>query len=290
MYERFTDRARKVMQLANQEAQRFNHECIGTEHLLLGLLREGAGVAAHVLKNLDIDLRKLFLEIEKIVQPGPEKRIMGMLPQTPRVKQVIKYALEEAENLNHKFIGTEHLLLGLLREEETVAAQVLLNLGLKLEDVREETLLLLGNSEGKEGWERRRQQRAKNQISENIVREENRGNPSQDDPIPSADSERIRSLEQQLRILRFLLAGLVGALVGALLDGGTGAFRGWGLGAIVVLLGEIPAALAGGISGVLLAAAYLPSMGEWVLAGLWGAFVGMFLTDGRGFLNLWRRR
>ena len=155
MYERFTDRARKVMQLANQEAQRFNHEYIGTEHILLGLVKEGSGVAANVLKNLDVDLRKIRLEVEKIVQSGPDLVTMGKLPQTPRAKKVIEYAMEEARNLNHNYVGTEHLLLGLLREQEGVAAQVLMNLGLKLEDVREEVLNLLGHGlEGTEQGER----------------------------------------------------------------------------------------------------------------------------------------
>jgi ATP-dependent Clp protease ATP-binding subunit ClpC len=146
MYERFTDRARKVMQLANQEAQRFNHEYIGTEHILLGLVKEGSGVAANVLRNLDVDLRKIRVEVEKLVQSGPEMVTMGKLPQTPRAKKVIEYAIEEARNLNHNYVGTEHLLLGLLREQEGVAAQVLMNLGLKLEDVREEVLNLLGHN------------------------------------------------------------------------------------------------------------------------------------------------
>src|ERR1700678_3946651 len=145
MYERFTDRARKVLQLANQEAQRFNHEYIGTEHILLGLVKEGTGVAANVLKNLDTDLRKIRLEVEKIVQAGPDMVTMGKLPQTPRAKKVIEYSIEEARNLNHNYVGTEHLLLGLIREQEGVAAQVLMNLGLKLEDVREEVLNLLGH-------------------------------------------------------------------------------------------------------------------------------------------------
>jgi ATP-dependent Clp protease ATP-binding subunit ClpC len=155
MYERFTDRARKVMQLANQEAQRFNHEYIGTEHVLLGLVKEGSGVAANVLKNLDVDLRRIRNEVEKIVQSGPDMVTMGKLPQTPRAKKVIEYAMEEARNLNHNYVGTEHLLLGLLREQEGVAAQVLMNLGLKLEDVREEVLNLLGHGvEASEGGER----------------------------------------------------------------------------------------------------------------------------------------
>jgi len=144
MFERFTDRARKVMALANQEAQRFNHEYIGTEHILLGLVKEGSGVGANVLKNLEVDLRKVRLEVEKLVKSGPDMVTMGKLPQTPRAKKVIEYAIEEARSLNHNYVGTEHLLLGLLREHEGVAAQVLMNLGLKLEEVREEVLNLLG--------------------------------------------------------------------------------------------------------------------------------------------------
>ena len=148
MYERFTDRARKVMQLANQEAQRLNHEYIGTEHVLLGLIAEGSGVAANVLRNLGVDLRRVRSEVEKIVQYGPAGRSVasGRLPHTPRAKKGIEYSIEEARLLNHNYIGTEHLLLGFLREQEGVAAQVLMNLGLKLEDVREEVLNLLGAS------------------------------------------------------------------------------------------------------------------------------------------------
>ncbi len=144
MFERFTDRARKVMALANQEAQRFNHEYIGTEHILLGLVKEGSGVGATVLKNLEVDIKKLRLEIEKLVKSGPDMVTMGKLPQTPRAKKVIEYAIEEARALNHNYVGTEHILLGLLRESEGIAAQVLMNLGLKLEEVRQEVLNLLG--------------------------------------------------------------------------------------------------------------------------------------------------
>src|SRR5690349_24135157 len=152
MFERFTDRARKVMALANQEAQRFNHEYIGTEHILLGLVKEGSGVGANVLKNLDVDLRKVRLEVEKLVKSGPDMVTKDKLPQSPRAKKVIEYPIEEARNLNHNYVGTEHLMLGLLREHDCVAAQVLMNLGLKLEEVREEVLNLLGASnEGGEG-------------------------------------------------------------------------------------------------------------------------------------------
>jgi ATP-dependent Clp protease ATP-binding subunit ClpC len=134
------------MALANQEAQRFNHEYIGTEHILLGLVKEGSGVGANVLKNLEVDLRKVRLEVEKLVKSGPDMVNMGKLPQTPRAKKVIEFAIEEARNLNHNYVGTEHLLLGLLREQDGVAAQVLMNLGIKLEEVREEVLNLLGAS------------------------------------------------------------------------------------------------------------------------------------------------
>ncbi len=144
MFDRFTDRARKVMGLARQEAQRFNHSYIGTEHILLGLIQEGSGVAANVLRNLDIDPDKIRAEVEKIVQDGPAMQALGQLPFTPRAKKVLELASEEATNLRHNYIGTEHLLLGLIRENEGVAAQVLMNLGLKLEEVREEVLELLG--------------------------------------------------------------------------------------------------------------------------------------------------
>jgi ATP-dependent Clp protease ATP-binding subunit ClpC len=166
MFERLTDRARKVMALANQEAQRFNHEYIGTEHILLGLVKEGSGVGANVLKNLDIDLRKVRLEVEKLVKSGPEMVTMGKLPQTPRAKKVIEYAIEEARNLNHNYVGTEHLLLGLLREHDGVAAQVLMNLGLKLEEVREEVLNLLGAGADQERDESAPQQPAEPQAQE----------------------------------------------------------------------------------------------------------------------------
>ena len=144
MFDRFTDRAKKVMNLARQEAQRFNHEYLGTEHVLLGLVQEGSGVAANVLKNMGVDLDKIRMEVEKIVKTGPSMVTMGQLPFTPRAKKVLELSMEEAGNLGHNYIGTEHLLLGLIKENEGIAAQVLLNLGVKLEDVREEVLDFLG--------------------------------------------------------------------------------------------------------------------------------------------------
>lgn len=145
MYERFTDRARKVMQLANAEVQRFHHEYIGTEHILLGLIKEGSGVAANVMKHLGVDLQKILREVERLVHGGPSIETAGKLPSTPRAKAVIEAAMAEARNLKHNYVGTEHILLGLLRQPDGVAAQVLMNLGLSLHGVREEILNLLGH-------------------------------------------------------------------------------------------------------------------------------------------------
>lgn len=137
MFERFTDRALKVMQLANQEAQRFNHEYIGTEHILLGLVKEGSGVAANVLKNLNIDLRKVRIEVEKTVYSGPDMVSMGKLPMTPRTKRVIENSIQVARDHGDNHVGTEHMLIALVITEG-IAQHVLLNLGLKLEDIKAE--------------------------------------------------------------------------------------------------------------------------------------------------------
>jgi ATP-dependent Clp protease ATP-binding subunit ClpA len=280
MYERFTDRARKVMQLANQEAQRFNHEYIGTEHILLGLIKEGAGVAANVLKNLDIDLRKIRLEVEKIIQSGPEMVTIGKLPQTPMAKKVIEYAIEEARSLNHNYIGTEHLLLGLLREEDTVAAQILLNLGLKLEDVRDEILLMMGHTPAREGWVRRRQQRAKNEKSESVEPNEACNNSPKDEVISPDVRERIRYLEQQLWNIRVLLGAFVGATAGALLFAQFGSIIGLLLGGLVAALGwRTLGGLAGGGVGALIGSTHLGNDGGGLAGALLGALMGFLIAD-----------
>ncbi|MBI4846756.1 MAG: ATP-dependent Clp protease ATP-binding subunit [Candidatus Omnitrophica bacterium] len=146
MFDRFTERARKVILLAKEEAKRFNHDYIGTEHILLGLIKEGEGVAAAVLQNLGLSLDMIRLEVEKLVQPGPSTVTSGDIPFTPKAKKVIELAMDEARNLGHNYIGTEHLLLGLIRENEGVASQVLLNLGLDLNKVRKEIMELLGTT------------------------------------------------------------------------------------------------------------------------------------------------
>jgi ATP-dependent Clp protease ATP-binding subunit ClpC len=145
MFEKFTERARKVMSLARQEAQRLNSEFIGTEHILLGIIQEGGGVAAKVLKNLNVDLKRIRQEIEKLITPSTSPTVtLGQLPFSPRAKRVIELAGEAASSLGHDVIGTEHLLLGLLKENEGIAAQVLTNLGLKLDEVRDMVLEVLG--------------------------------------------------------------------------------------------------------------------------------------------------
>jgi ATP-dependent Clp protease ATP-binding subunit ClpC len=141
-FDKFTERARKVLSLAQEEAQRFQHSYIGTEHLLLGLVREGEGVAAQVLHNLGVELQTVRNAVEFIIGRG-DRILLGEIGLTPRAKKVIELAIDEARRMNHHYIGTEHLLLGLIREREGIAAGVLESLGVKLEQARKETLKML---------------------------------------------------------------------------------------------------------------------------------------------------
>jgi ClpA/ClpB-like protein len=156
MFERFTDRARRVVVLAQEEAVGLNHNYIGTEHLLLGLIREREGVAAKALESLGISLEAVRAQVEEIIGKGQGKGApTGQIPFTPRSKKVLELSLREALQLGHSYIGTEHILLGLIREGEGVAAQVLVKLGAELSRVRQEvTELLSGYAGGKEGAER----------------------------------------------------------------------------------------------------------------------------------------
>ena len=144
-FDKFTDRARKVLTLAQDEAQRFNHNYIGTEHLLLGLVREGEGVAARVLENMDVELPKVRTAVEFIIGRG-DRPVVGEVGLTPRAKRVIELAIDEARRLGHNYIGTEHLLLGLVREGEGIAAGVLESLGVNLDKVRHEVIRVLSQS------------------------------------------------------------------------------------------------------------------------------------------------
>ncbi len=151
----FTPRAQQVLALARKEADRFNHNFVGTEHLLLGLIKLGQGVAVNVLKNLGLDLETVRIEVEKQVGTGPDQKMIGNIPYTPRVKKVLSLASKEAKNLNHTYVGTEHILLGLLREGDGVAAKVLKGLDIDIELARQEILKELDPnfSGGEEGGE-----------------------------------------------------------------------------------------------------------------------------------------
>src|SRR5579864_8115100 len=141
----FTERVRKVLAMAREEAARLHHEYVGTEHILLGLIREGEGVAAAVLQNLSVELDDIQQKIEETVKKGKATQATGPdLPYTSRAKKVLELAMSEARELNHSYVGTEHLLLGLLREEKGIAAQVLTDAGVNLEAARTETLRILG--------------------------------------------------------------------------------------------------------------------------------------------------
>ena len=145
MYEHFTDRARKVMQLAEEEARQLGHGYLGTEHVLLGLVKEGEGVGSNVLKNFNVDLPTARKQVEKFVQPGKRQSDPKPLAITPGIKTFIEFATEELAPLNHNYIGTEHQLLGLLRVKDGIAVRSLLDLGLDLNEIRKEVYSLLGH-------------------------------------------------------------------------------------------------------------------------------------------------
>jgi ATP-dependent Clp protease ATP-binding subunit ClpA len=144
MYERFTDRSRRVMALANQSAQRFQNEFIGTEHVLWGILNEGSGVGANLLLNLGVDVRKVQADLEEAARSAGGTSSIGRLPQTPQTKKAIEFAIAEARDLNHNYVGTEHLLLGLLRLEDGVAAEVLGRVDVTFDRVKQEHRRLVG--------------------------------------------------------------------------------------------------------------------------------------------------
>jgi ATP-dependent Clp protease ATP-binding subunit ClpA len=146
MFERFTDRARRVVVLAQEEARMLNHNYIGTEHILLGLIHEGEGVAAKALESLGISLEAVRQQVEEIIGQG-QQAPSGHIPFTPRAKKVLELSLREALQLGHNYIGTEHILLGLIREGEGVAAQVLVRLGANLNRVRQQVIELLHGKE-----------------------------------------------------------------------------------------------------------------------------------------------
>jgi ATP-dependent Clp protease ATP-binding subunit ClpA len=152
MFEKFTDRARRVVVLAQEEARMLNHNYIGTEHFLLGLIHEGEGVAARALESLGISLVVVRQHVEEMIGQG-QQAPSGHIPFTPRAKKALELSLRESQQLGHNYIGTEHILLGLIREGEGVAAQVLVKLGADLNRVREQVLQILGDSESERAGE-----------------------------------------------------------------------------------------------------------------------------------------
>ena len=147
MFERFTHRALKVMALAKQDAQRFGYDQIDTEHIFLGFLKESSGVGANALRSLDVDLSRVLLEVAKLVKSQAGWVATDRPPYAPRSKKAIEHAIEEARGFQHNYVGTEHLLLGLLCEQNGVASRMLLNLNLELEDVRQGVFDLLTNND-----------------------------------------------------------------------------------------------------------------------------------------------
>jgi ATP-dependent Clp protease ATP-binding subunit ClpC len=201
----FTDRVRRVLQMAREDAARLHHEYVGTEHILLGLIREGEGVAAAVLTNLNVDLEEIQQKIEETVKKGKAAAAAGPdLPYTARAKKVIELAMMEARELNHAYVGTEHLLLGLLREEMGIAAQVLTDAGVTLEHARAETVRLLSTempSEPRPQDLREQQQRRRAEVlarMRDLVRELL--------ATPGPDGGRARTIAQELSNLLGKLA------------------------------------------------------------------------------------
>jgi len=190
MHDKFTERVRKVIYLAREEAARLQHDYIGTEHLLLGVIREGEGIAATVLNNLGLDLDRIRQEVENMVSASGGTMTIGEIPFTPRAKRVLELAVEEARSLGHNYVGTEHLLLGLIREGEGVAAKVLLELGVDRKRVREETLKLLGGTPSSGSTSQEREERAEtpalNQFGRDLTQLAREGKL---DPVIGRDKE-----------------------------------------------------------------------------------------------------
>src|ERR1051326_2036853 len=198
MHDKFTERVRKVMYLSREEAARLQHDYIGTEHLLRGVIREGEGIAATVLNNLGLDLDQIRQAVESVVSPSGGTLTLGEIPFTPRAKRVLELAVDEARQLGHNYVGTEHLLLGLIREGEGVAARVLAELGLDRKKVREETLKLLGGSPsgGQAEREEKMETPALNQFGRDLTQMARDGKL---DPIIGRESEIERVVQVLLR-------------------------------------------------------------------------------------------
>src|SRR5690625_550410 len=195
MFGRFTERAQKVLALSQEEAVRLNHNNIGTEHILLGLIREGDGIAAKALQALELEIPKIQEEVEKLIGVGKEP--MKTIHYTPRAKKVVELSQDEARKLGHSYVGTEHILLGLIREGEGVAARVLSNLGVSLNKARQQVLQLLGSSESQAGRQSRGQVASANtptldSLAKDLTKSARNGNI---DPVIGRDQEIERVIQ-----------------------------------------------------------------------------------------------
>jgi ATP-dependent Clp protease ATP-binding subunit ClpC len=202
MFERFTDRARRAVALAQEEANRLNHNYIGTEHILLGLIREGDGVAAKALESLSISLDAARQQVEEIVGPG-QQAPSGHIPFTPRAKKVLELSLRESQQLGHSYIGTEDILLGLIREGHGVAAQVLVKQGADLNLVRHQVIQLLAAADAQDYEQAAAlRNREKELLASKVARQEQRaaGHPA----LPDL-AERCQQLADEVERLRALL-------------------------------------------------------------------------------------
>ncbi len=200
MFERFTDRARRVVVLAQEEARMLNHNYIGTEHILLGLIHEGEGVAAKALESLGISLEAVRQQVEEIIGQG-QQAPSGHIPFTPRAKKVLELSLREALQLGHNYIGTEHILLGLIREGEGVAAQVLVRLGADLNRVRSQVIRLATKSgDGPEPPEPTAAGSGSYSVSSRVLRDRPRGWERELIPVLADIQRRLTTIERRLGI------------------------------------------------------------------------------------------
>lgn len=207
MFERFSDRARMVMAHANQEAHRLNHEYIGTEHVLLGLLKSSQCTAARVLAEMGVEPDRVRHEVERLVAAGPDMLIMGKLPLTPRSRQVIESAIEEARALGHHYVGTEHILLGLLRVHDGVAAMVLTTFKVDLERCRQEVIAVVGTGLQEESASGTAAQQIRTLAME--IRQRTRAMERDlKQAIRRGQDERVLSMQERLDEARAVLDGI----------------------------------------------------------------------------------
>jgi len=232
VFERFSERARRVVILAREEAGRFRHDFVGTEHVLLGLIRDGEGIATAVLQRLGLRLEDVKAEVERTLAGFPKSLTFGEVPFTPQAKRVLELSIEEARQLGHNYIGTEHLLLGLMREGQSVAAKVLESLGARFDTACEETLALLGDQGDRRATAANKA--AARSYFQDVV---NRGDLAAADAVvadrvrthsPFGDASGLQALKEQIVVVRDAFPDITVAIEDVLGEGDRVAIR-WSL-------------------------------------------------------------